>query len=228
MVAWGTVMIDLDSLSPYEILDVSPRATIAEIKRAFQIALRTYGGDHMATFGLFTEAEREEILNRVHEAYNILTDPELRRQYDEELRIQGHFPPDKEKIVEPPSRESGLTHQFRRNLAELGKMEDPEVRQEKERLVRELLAAAEETGDWSGSLLRQVREIRGMSLDEIAQHTKISRGHLRNIEEDSFEYLPPDVYVKGFIVQVAKLLGLDPERVSPRLMEHIRRKRGER
>ncbi len=219
-------MIDLDSLTPYEILDVSPRATIAEIKRAFQIALRTYGGDHMATFGLFTEAEREEILNRVHEAYNILTDPELRRQYDEELRIQGHFPPD--KAVETPSRESGQTHRFRRDLADLGKMEDTEVRQEKERLIRELLAAAEERGDWSGALLRQVREIRGISLDEISRITKISRGHLKNIEEDSFEYLPPDVYVKGFIVQFAKLLGLDPERVSLRLMEEIRRRRGER
>jgi len=219
-------MIDLDSLSPYEILDVSPRATIAEIKRAFQIALKTYGGDHMATFGLFTEAEREEILNRVHEAYNILTDPELRRQYDEELRIQGHFPP--EKAMDIPSREPALSQQLRRNLVDLRKMEDPEVRQEKEELIRELLATAEERGEWSGALLRQVREIRGISLDEIAQHTKISRGHLRNIEEGCFEYLPPDVYVKGFISQVAKLLGLDPERVTPRLMEQIRRKRGER
>jgi curved DNA-binding protein CbpA len=219
-------MIELTSLSPYEILDVDPRATVAEIKRAFQIALKTYGTNHMATYGLFTEAQREEILNRVHEAYNILTDPERRRLYDDELRGKGEFPA--ERAAEPVAQDGPAPPTLRARMWEAQRVEDPKVREEKERLVREVLTAAEERGDWSGTLLMQVREIRGLSLDDIAQRTKISRGHLRSIEEDSLEYLPPDVYVKGFVSQIAKVLGLDSDRIAPRFMEHIRQRRGHR
>jgi flagellar biosynthesis protein FlhG len=217
-------MIDLSTLTPYEILDVDPRATVAEIKRALQIALKAYGADHMATYGLFTEAQREEILNRVHEAYNVLVDPERRRQFDEELHTKGRYP--SQRAVETQEPEGAPAPAQRHRAPDVQQVEAPEVREERERLVRELLTSAEERGEWSGALLRQLREIRGLSLDDIAQRTKISRGHLKSIEEDSFDFLPPDVYVKGFILQLAKVIGLDAERITPRLMEHVRRKRG--
>jgi len=219
-------MIDLNSLSPYEILDVDPKATVAEIKRAFQIALKTYGPGHMATYGLFTDEQREEILNRVHEAYNILTDPQRRLQCDEELRGKGDYPID--RPVELSPQDVVQLTPLRPRVLEMPRVEAPEVREEKERLIREVLRSAEEHGEWTGALLQQVREIRGLTLDDIALRTKIGRGHLRSIEEDSFEYLPPDVYVKGFVTQIAKVLGLDSERIAPRLMEYIRRRRGVR
>jgi curved DNA-binding protein CbpA len=220
-------MIDLDSLSPYEILDVDPRATVAEIKRALQIAVKTYGLGHMATYGLFTDEQREEILNRVHEAYTILTDPERRKQCDEKLRGRGDFPA--EETAEPSKSEmAALPSSSRPRVWELPRVEEPEIREEKERRIREVLTSAEERREWTGDLLRQVREIRGFTLEEIATKTKIGRGHLRSIEDDSLEYLPPDVYVKGFVTQIAKVLGLDCERIAPRVMEHIRRRRGTR
>ena len=217
-------MIDLSTLSPYEILDVDPRATVAEIKRAFQIALKAYGADHMATYGLFTEVQREEIVNRVHEAYNILVDPQRRRQFDEELHTTGRYPSERPAQVPESAGVSGAAQRPR--ALDVHRVEAPEVREERERLVREILTSAEERGEWSGALLRQLREIRGLNLDDIAQRTKISRGHLRSIEEDSFDFLPPDVYVKGFISQIARVIGLDSERIVPRLMEHVRRRRG--
>jgi curved DNA-binding protein CbpA len=219
-------MIDLSSLSPYEILDVDPRATVAEIKRAFQIALKTYGTNHMATYGLFTEEQRDEILNRVHEAYNVLTDPERRTQCDEQLRGRGDYP--SEHRAEPPAHEAVAPSPPRPRVFDLQRVEDPAVREDKDRRIREVLTSAEERGQWTGALLREVREIHDLTLDDLAQKTKIGRGHLRSIEEDSFEYLPPDVYVKGFVVQIAKVLGLDSSRIAPRLMDFIRRRRGAR
>ncbi|MEJ5377594.1 MAG: helix-turn-helix domain-containing protein [bacterium] len=221
-------MIELGTLNPYEVLDVDPRATVAEIKRAFQIALKTYGPGHMATAGLFTEEQREEILSKVHEAYNVLMDPERRGHWDEILRQKGLYPLEAEQqhgvsapdvAVPIPPKPKGLEAQSQ---------EDPKVRQEREQRVRELLAEAQHKGEWTGALLRQVREVRSMTLDEIAQKTKIGRGHLRSIEEDSYEFLPPDVYVKGFITQIAKVLGLDPGVVAPRIMDRIRKIRGPR
>jgi curved DNA-binding protein CbpA len=200
---------------------------VAEIKRAFQISIKTYGPNHMATYGLFTEAQREEILNRVHEAYNILMDPERRSQCDEELRGKGAFPG--ERLSDSVAQEAPPPPPPPRpRVWEIQRVEDPQVRAERERRIREALTGAEERGGWSGALLKEVREIRGLTLDDIAQRTKIGRGHLKAIEEDALDYLPPDVYVKGFVVQISKVLSLDPERIVPRLMEHIRRRRGPR
>lgn len=221
-------MIDLSSLNPYEILDVDPRATVAEIKRAFHIALKTYGPNHMATCGLFSEEQREEILKRVHEAYNILMDPERRAHWDEILRQKGQYPLEAEQPVRIPAPGGPALVASRPCGFEMQPAEDPAIKQERENRVREVLSAAEHTGEWTGAILRQVREIRGLTLEQVAQRTKIGRGHLRFIEEDSYDFLPPDVYVKGFITQIAKVLGLDPGSIASRIMEQVRRKRGPR
>lgn len=221
-------MIELGSLNPYEVLDVDPRATVAEIKRAFQIALKTYGPGHMATAGLFTEEQREEILNKVHEAYNILMDPERRGHWDEILRQKGLYPLEAEQQFKLAAADTMLPIPPKPRGLETQTVEDPKLREERDQRVREVLAEAEQRGEWTGALLRQVREIRSISLEEIAQKTKIGRGHLRSIEEDSYDFLPPDVYVKGFLTQIAKVLGLEPSKVAFRIMEHIRKIRGPR
>jgi curved DNA-binding protein CbpA len=219
-------MIDLSYLNLYEILDVDPRATFAEIKKAYQIALKTYGTDHMATYPLFSEAEKEEILERVQEAYSVLMDPDNRKRYDEELRNKGGYPPERRiapQTIDPESPQTVPTRIFGQQPKE-----DQAVREEKDRRVQEVLSEVEEHGGWSGEVLRQLREIRELSLDEIAQRTKIFRGHLRYMEEDSFEYLPPDTYLKGFLKQIAKVLDIDSDLLTQRMMEHVRRSRGAR
>jgi len=221
-------MMDLESLNPYEILDVDPRATVAEIKRAFQIALKTYGPGHMATASIFTEEQREQILNKVHEAYNMLMDPERRRQWDEILRQKGLFPVEAEPPPRPrEDKEPPIPLAISRpRVLELQRKEDPAEKEEKDRRIRELVEEARAKGQWSGAILRQAREIRGLTIEDVAQKTKIGKGHIRSIEEDSYNFLPPDVYVKGFITQIAKTVGLDPEVIVPPLMEKVRRTRG--
>lgn len=221
-------MIELGTLNPYEVLDVDPRATVAEIKRAFQIAIKTYGPGHMATAGLFTEEQREEILNKVHEAYNVLMDPERRGHWDEILRQKGLYPLEAEQQFRVAAPDTVFPTTPRPRGLGTQSVEDPKVREEREQRVRELLSTAEQRGEWTGALLRQVREIRSITLDEVAQRTKIGRGHLRSIEEDSYDFLPPDVYVKGFLTQIAKVLGLESAKVASKIIDHIRRIRGSR
>ena len=62
-----------------------------------------------------------------------------------------------------------------------------------------------------GARLRQERERRGMTLDEVILRTKISRTNLLAIEAGRTEDLPHPVYAKGFVKNYARLLGLDPE-----------------
>jgi cytoskeleton protein RodZ len=64
-----------------------------------------------------------------------------------------------------------------------------------------------------GENLRREREMRGVSLEEIASSTKISRRFLEAIEQDDFAKLPGGIFARSFIRSYARYLGLDEERV---------------
>jgi cytoskeletal protein RodZ len=63
-----------------------------------------------------------------------------------------------------------------------------------------------------GENLRRERELRGVSLREIADSTKISVRFLRALEEDRLDLLPGGLFPKAFVRQYARHLGLDAER----------------
>lgn len=60
-----------------------------------------------------------------------------------------------------------------------------------------------------GSCLRQCRFDRSMTLEDVADKTKIQVRLLRAIEEAQVTHLPEAVYVQGFIRRYAEALGLD-------------------
>ena len=62
-----------------------------------------------------------------------------------------------------------------------------------------------------GERLRREREMRGVSLDDIADATKIGTRLLRALEEEHFELLPGGIFNKGFVRAYAKYLGLNDE-----------------
>jgi cytoskeletal protein RodZ len=68
-------------------------------------------------------------------------------------------------------------------------------------------AAASTFGLW----LRRQREARAISLREIADSTKISVRYLEALEQDRFDVLPAQVFVRGFLREYARFVGLDPD-----------------
>ena len=62
-----------------------------------------------------------------------------------------------------------------------------------------------------GERLRREREMRGVSLDDIAEATKIGTRLLRALEEEHFELLPGGIFNKGFVRAYAKYLGLNED-----------------
>lgn len=62
-----------------------------------------------------------------------------------------------------------------------------------------------------GDRLRREREMRGITLDEIAESTKISRRHLESLEKEDFDSLPGGIFNKGFVRAYARFLGIDEE-----------------
>ena len=72
-----------------------------------------------------------------------------------------------------------------------------------------------------GENLRRERELRGVSLREVAEATKISLRFLEAFEKDRIDLLPGGLFQRAFVRQYAEFLGLDPEKtVSEFLYEH--------
>ncbi len=59
--------------------------------------------------------------------------------------------------------------------------------------------------------LRAGRAERGMSLEDVARITKIQPRILDRLEGGTFEGLPADVFVRGFVRSVARCVGLDED-----------------
>lgn len=72
-----------------------------------------------------------------------------------------------------------------------------------------------------GALLRQERETRGISLETVAEATKIGKNYLRALEEDRYQDLPAAAYLPGFIRAYATYLGLPVDELVRRATAHV-------
>ena len=117
------------------------------------------------------------------------------------LRLKPAPPPDEAAAPEPPPELPPPT-------APAPPDTHPRSREHKLRL--DLPADAE----FNGEMLRRVRESYGLSLQQVAERTRITRIHLENVEADRYDRLPATVYLRGILVNLARELRLDPARVS--------------
>lgn len=60
-----------------------------------------------------------------------------------------------------------------------------------------------------GQILRETREAKFYSLEEVERATKIQKKMLAALESDDYTKLPPATFVQGFIKNYARFLGLD-------------------
>lgn len=72
-----------------------------------------------------------------------------------------------------------------------------------------------------GTLLRETREARGISLEKAQADTKIRRLYLKALEEGEYQVIPGEAYARGFLRSYAGYLGLEG-------LELVRRYREER
>jgi cytoskeletal protein RodZ len=67
-----------------------------------------------------------------------------------------------------------------------------------------------------------IRESMGVSVEEMAQFTKINKNYLKAIEEDDYARLPAPVFLRGFLVQIAKKLHLPEEQLTSAYLTRVR------
>ena len=70
-----------------------------------------------------------------------------------------------------------------------------------------------------GERLRREREMRNVSLDEIAATTKIGTRLLRALEDEQFDVLPGGIFNKGYVRAYARCIGIDEEQAIADYLE---------
>ncbi|MBS2969056.1 helix-turn-helix domain-containing protein [Metabacillus sp. KIGAM252] len=64
-----------------------------------------------------------------------------------------------------------------------------------------------------GNRLKQAREEKQLTLDDLQTMTKIQKRYLVGIEEGNYKIMPGQFYVRAFIKQYAEAVGLDPDQL---------------
>jgi len=70
-----------------------------------------------------------------------------------------------------------------------------------------------------GEFFRQVRETKGLTIEEVASKTRIRTDFVRALEEGNFAKLPDQVFARGFVRSYARSLGLDEEDAIHRFIQ---------
>lgn len=198
-----TMPIPLDSQNHYELLGLHAAASEEEIRRAMRTVKRMYDPQSNAIYGLVPPEEAARFVERVEEAYGTLVDPEKQQAYNQILFPEGPMEP-LPAVEEPIDPEPDIA------------LEQAQAVQNRPR--RDMPVIDEQT-EFTGELLRQVREAQGVDLKDVAERTKISVTHLLAIESENFASIPAAVYLSGFVKAVARHLKLDPERVAQSYMK---------
>lgn len=185
-------------LTLYDVLGLSRGASDEEVRRAYKRQRELFSSGSLPLVSILNEEGIRAEQARLDEAHDTLLDPNRRRAYDVST-----FPEDAAAEMPPTSAR---------------RPPSPDLLLLQQEIAREIHMATE----FSGPFLRKIRESQGLTLEEISARTKISLGHLRAIEEETFAQLPPIVYARGFVRELAKVLRLDPAHVDRTYLKRMR------
>jgi len=203
-------MKKIDGLNYYEILKIPMSSSYFEIKRAYKDALSLYNEDSIVTYSLFSKEERDKIIEDIENAFSTLTNDQKRATYDQMLVDSGQV----ETLI--PSREKqyastplSSTHASVNENHLYSRVKEKLLTENVKTLSDEILLKERLSGDD----LKKLRKAVGVKIQEIQYITKIRTSVLKAIEENRFEDLPPDTYLRGFLRSYAKILQINPQKV---------------
>ena len=182
----------------YDVLGVSRGASDEEVRRAYKRQRELFGTSSLPLVSLVDEPEMRAEIARIQEAYDTILDPVRRRAYNISA-----FPE---------------TEQEQKSVVESRQLLSPDRLDLQAELVREIHAETE----FTGLLIRKVRESLGIDLGELSDRTKITIGHLTALEAERYDELPAEVYVRGFVQLVARQLKLDAAQVARTYVRRMR------
>lgn len=224
------------TLTYYELLKVSSRASVAEIVSAYHTARNAFAPDSLAVYTLYSAEEASSQLKQLEEAYFVLSNLERRREYDLKLARGESAPP-------APAAEFPSIAELARQAAR-PPIPDPAPSRAATEISHAVpataapelfhpvpataappiappapFAALPETpapppapplppDGVSGWILAQARERQGLMIEDVARLTKIPARAITAIENEDLVHLPARVYLQGFLRNLARIYRL--------------------
>jgi len=201
----------------YELLGVEFNASAFEINRAYKENYQLYHETSLVSYSLLSGEERRQVLARLDEAYSTLIDEEKRSRYDQSLVECGILKEGMESQDEPRAVRLMSDSEHSPINTILTIRDEMKAAVSSNPVIQEIL-----THDvlW-GKDLKRIRDELGVSLETIAEMTKVRIIFLRAIEDDEFEKAPSRMFLKSFLKAYAQSLGLDADFVASRYLKRI-------
>jgi curved DNA-binding protein CbpA len=226
--------MDAEKKNYYDVLEIAANAAPQEIESAYVRVKNAYSGDSVALYSLMTKDECDAVLGQIEEAYSIIGFPEKRREYD---RLRGfnqsgfaqNYSTSEtthgKSAFDPRAKDAVQYEDFGSNLieAKVSKITAQKKFGLEYEENSEFDKAIAECTDFTGPFLKKVREYKNVTIERMAEMTRISKTHITALENEDLPKLPADVYVRGYVYQYAKVLKLNPEAVAASFLVNFKK-----
>lgn len=222
-------MITENKNNYYDILEVSPTATQHDILLAYQKAKATYSNENTAIHSAFSSDELLELKKLVDEAFLVLSHQDYRQVYEQRLNTKSYSGSDItfnaikdfSKDVDRSNTVDKLIQKH--NMMNIQKLDEPK-KSFKDEMDNDFESEVKNQTQWSGEFLKKVREYKKISIDKLQESTKVNPWYLKSLETMDFKNLPATVFVRGYVIQMAKELGLNEKNVADSYMKIYKEK----
>lgn len=197
-------------------MEVTQSATQHEIVLAFERAKRTYSQQNPALYSVFTPDEAESLRKLIEEAYQVLSNQTYRNIYEKRLLSKSYSESDL-SLEAIKAASSILYADSVVKVSPIGPASSNSVVEFKKDLEFDL--KVERCTEWSGEFLKEVREYKKVTIEQLQEQTKINPWYITAIEKMEPKNLPAAVFVRGYVLQIAKSLQLNEKTVADSYMK---------
>lgn len=237
----------------YEVLEIPTNATQEQILQAYNSALIAYSEDSVAIYSLMSSDDCKVFRDNIEQAYTILGNPEKRRSYD---AMRGFSTPVIEQPTNDDQKSKLPKFNFEEEVVNLTASGDEDFgRQQRVKSPSAMLHIKNNSAvnveearkkfalnyqlndvmenriahcqEFDGKFLKEIREYKNVTLEKMAEVTRIMKTYLIYIENDEHAKLPATAYIRGFIFQYAKHLKLNTDTVANSYVQRVKQARGE-
>jgi hypothetical protein len=187
----------------WELLGLSPGASVDEIRRVYQHLARTLAPGSLTLYSVLEPHEQHDLQRRLHAAYRHLLERAGAATGGEHRPVPVEAKPRKRPAPRPAAPPLELAP-----ASAPAPPGEPSVPPASVPVVSP--GAGQELG---GAALRARREAAGITLAELSRRTRIRGAMIESVEAEAYDQLPPRVYLRGFVLALARELKLDGERV---------------
>jgi len=203
-----------ESYNYYQVLDVPPDASQQTIHQAYHQAKATYSSENPEVYQFFSQNEVHDWVDLIEEAYAVVGHPNTRRDYDRELDALIQQSQNSQSSASQTDSLEPLPNDLPDGYA-LTAVSQYKVDPKMEEFIN-----AQDLVD--GLFLKKVRSYKNIELTDFSNLTCIAIRHLYAIENNNFSILPAPVFVRGYIIQYCRVLGLNEDRVVKSFMNFLR------